>query len=93
MKIASIAEGAGVYCQVGSFSETRLGITALVHFSKVWPGIIHFDLDSPLMQSEDPVEGGMVYHKDWSVTVSDAPGHGADFDPEFLKRFETFTVK
>lgn len=92
MKIAGIAQAAGVYCQVGSFSETRLGITALTHFAKAWDNIIYFDLDSPLMQSEDPIQGGMVYHKDWSVTVDDTPGHGADYDSSFLKRFETIII-
>ena len=92
MKIASIAQAAGVYCQVGSFSETRLGITALTHFSKAWDNIIYYDLDSPLMQSEDPIQGGMVYHKDWEVTVDDTPGIGADFDPLFLEKFEKFVV-
>lgn len=92
MKIAAIAEAAGVYCQVGSFSETRLGITALVHFSMACENVIYYDLDSPLMQSEDPVQGGMVYHKDWEVTVDESPGHGADFDPVFLKRFEKITI-
>lgn len=92
MKIASIAQAAGVYCQVGSFSETRVGITALTHFSMVWDNIIHYDLDSPLMQSEDPVMGGMTYHPDWHVTVTEDPGHGADFDPVFLKQFDTLTI-
>lgn len=88
MKIASIAEAAGVYCQVGSFSESRLGITALAHFSMVWDNIIHFDMDSPLMHSHDPIQGGMVYHDDWRVTVTEAPGIGADYDSDFLKSFE-----
>lgn len=92
MKIASIAQAAGVYCQVGSFSETRLGITALTHFSKAWDNIIYYDLDSPLMQSEDPIQGGMVYHKDWEVTVDETPGIGADFDPKFLEKFEMYVV-
>jgi L-Ala-D/L-Glu epimerase len=93
MKVASIAQAADVYCQTGSFSESRLGISALVHFDMAWDNIIFHDLDSPLMLSEDPVIGGMEYHKDWEVTVTDAPGHGADFDPVFLKRFETLEVK
>ncbi len=92
MKIASIAEAADMYCQVGSFSESRLGITALVHFDLAWHNIIFHDLDSPLMLSEDPVIGGMEYSKDWQVTISDDFGHGADFDPSFLKRFECITV-
>lgn len=93
MKIASVAQAAGVYCQVGSFSETRLGITALVHYAKAWDNIIYYDLDSPLMQSEDPVIGGMEYHKDWKVTVDESPGIGADFDQKFLDRFERIEIK
>ena len=92
MKIAAIAQAADMYCQVGSFSESRLGITALVHFDLAWDNIIYHDLDSPLMLSEDPVTGGMEYHKDWSVTVTDTPGHGADFDPVFLRRFERIEI-
>ncbi|MBK9736132.1 MAG: dipeptide epimerase [Saprospiraceae bacterium] len=93
MKVAAIAQAADVYCQTGSFSESRLGISALVHFDMVWDNIIFHDLDSPLMLSEDPVIGGMTYHKDWQVTVDDTPGHGADFDPNFLKRFDVLVVK
>jgi L-alanine-DL-glutamate epimerase-like enolase superfamily enzyme len=92
MKIASIAEAADMYCQVGSFSESRLGITALVHFDMAWHNIIYHDLDSPIMLSEDPVIGGMTYSKDWQVTVTDEPGHGADFDQAFLDRFECISV-
>jgi len=92
MKVAAIAEAAEVYCQVGSFSETRHGITALTHFSMAWDNILYYDLDSPLMQTEDPIEGGMIYHKDWQVTVTEEPGIGCDFDPVFLKRFETMKV-
>lgn len=93
MKIAGLAQAAGVYCQVGSFSETRLGISALVHFAMAWDNIIYYDLDSPLMQSEDPVKGGMVYHKDWEVTVDESPGIGAEFDHKFLKKFERKVIQ
>lgn len=93
MKIASIAQAADIYCQTGSFSESRLGISALVHFDMAWDNIIYHDLDSPLMLSEDPVIGGMVYQNDWQVTVDQTPGHGADFDPVFLKRFDILTIK
>ncbi len=93
MKIAGIAESYGIHCQVGSFSESRLGISALVHFSLVWDNIIYFDLDSPLMHSEDPIIGGMVYHKDYRVTVDQTPGIGADYDPSFLSKFDTVVIK
>lgn len=93
MKIGAIAEASDVYCQVGSFSETRLGITALVHFAHAWKNIIHFDLDSPLMLSEDPILGGMKYEKDWTVTLDNSHGHGAEFDKIFLSNFDTMTVQ
>jgi len=93
MKIAAVAEAADVYCQVGSFSESRLGITALAHFSYAWSNIIHYDMDSPLMLTEDPVIGGMTYHKDWTITVGDTPGIGAEIDPKFLSLFDKITIQ
>lgn len=92
MKVAAIAQAADMYCQVGSFSECRLGISALVHFDMAWDNIIYHDLDSPLMLSEDPVIGGLEYGPGWEVTVPDTPGHGADFDETFLKRFERIEI-
>jgi L-alanine-DL-glutamate epimerase-like enolase superfamily enzyme len=93
MKIAAIAEAADMYCQVGSFSESRLGITALVHFDYAWNNIKFHDLDSPLMLAEDPVLGGMTYNTGWKVDITDDPGHGADFDPVFLNRFDILTIR
>ena len=93
MKIASVAEAAGVYCQVGCFSESRLAITALTHFAKAWEHIIYYDLDSPLMQEDDPVLGGLFYQSDWEVTIDESIGIGATFDDAFLKRFDQIIIK
>ncbi len=92
MKIAAIAESHDIYCQVGCFSESRLGISALVHFATAWDNIVYFDLDAPLMHSEDPIIGGITYHKDWRVTLPSTPGIGADYDPAFLSRFDCMRV-
>lgn len=91
MQIASVTAAADVSCQVGCFAETRVGISALIHFASVWPHIIYHDLDSPLMHTEDPVLGGFKYQKNWSVFIDDSPGHGARFTEDFLERFEKFT--
>jgi L-alanine-DL-glutamate epimerase-like enolase superfamily enzyme len=91
MKMAGISQAAGVDCQVGTFSETRLGVSAAAHFAMCWDNILFYDLDSPLMLSEDPVVGGIQYSKEARINVSDKPGHGADYDPAFLKRFETIS--
>lgn len=93
MKLAGLAQAADVYCQVGSFSESKVGMSALLHFSMAWDNIIFYDMDSPLMHIEDPVIGGLTYHKDWEMTVDDTPGHGADFDIDFLKRFDSLEIK
>jgi L-Ala-D/L-Glu epimerase len=85
LKINAIAEAAGLKCQVGCFSETRLAMSALIHFILACPNVVHFDLDAPLMLSADPVVGGVVYGENGAVFIDDAVGIGASFDAEFLK--------
>lgn len=92
IKIAAIAEAAGIHCQVGGFLESRLATAALVHFTLAWDCIVHYDLDVSLLHAENPVTGDLTFHPDWRVTVSDTTGHGADFDPDFLRQFEKVTI-
>lgn len=86
IRIATLAQAAGIQCQVGCFSETRLGISALAHYSLAFANIIHFDMDSPLMHSEDPISGGISYSKGGIVLVPDLPGIGADIDSSYLSQ-------
>lgn len=85
LKIASLAEAAGIPCQVGCFSESRLGLTALAHLALSRQVISHYDMDSALMHSEDPVIGGIVFGDSGSIQLPEALGLGAHIDPEFLK--------
>ena len=48
-KFYHIAEAAGIKCQVGCFSESRLGLTALAHFAQAFQQVIYYDMDSALM--------------------------------------------
>ncbi|MBX2874910.1 MAG: dipeptide epimerase [Saprospiraceae bacterium] len=84
IRIAAIAQAAGIHCQVGCFSETRLGISALAHFSLAYANIIHFDMDSPLMLAEDPVVDGISYSQGGKIDISDRPGIGAEIDANYL---------
>jgi L-Ala-D/L-Glu epimerase len=84
LKINHIAESAGIKCQVGCFSETRLAMSALMHFILASPNVIHFDLDAPLMLSEDPILRGCRYGKNGEVTIGDDIGIGAEFDESYL---------
>ena len=85
LKIAAIAEAAGIGCQVGCFSESRLGLTALAHLALSRQVIGHYDMDSALMHATDPVIGGIVYGSGGVIELPDAPGLGAHIDPHFLK--------
>lgn len=62
LKIAAIAEAAGIECMIGCMAETRLSITAAAHLACAAPNICYIDLDSPLFLGEDPVIGGVKYN-------------------------------
>ena len=92
LKINAIAEAAGVKCQVGCFSETRLAMSALMHFIMACPNVVHFDLDAPLMLSADPVVGGIKYGANGTATIGEEIGIGAAFDEDFLKELERVEI-
>lgn len=91
-KIAHIAAGAGMDCQVGCFSESRVGITALAHFALAHPNITQYDMDAPLMLAEDPVVGGATFQPGGIVEVSSTPGLGLDLPADYLATLESFTL-
>ncbi len=93
LKINAIAEAAGVHCQVGCFSETRLAMSALMHFIMACPNVVHFDLDAPLMLSADPVTGGIKYGANGTATIGEEIGIGAAFDDDFLSSLESVEIK
>jgi L-alanine-DL-glutamate epimerase-like enolase superfamily enzyme len=70
---------------VGCFSESRLAITALAHLVMARRNIVHFDMDSPLMLSEDPILGGIVYEKGGKIILPETIGIGADISEDYLK--------
>ncbi|MEH0154387.1 dipeptide epimerase [Limibacter armeniacum] len=92
LKIADIAEVAGIQCQVGGMSETRFGVTILAHLSLARKSIVHHDMDTALLLAEDPVIGGITYAENGRVIVPDGPGVGADFDPEYLNKMEKIVI-
>ena len=92
LKINAIAEAAGIKCQVGCFSETRLAMSALMHFILACPNVVHFDMDAPLMLSSDPIRGGVQYGDKGTVFIGDEIGIGADIDENFLKELKNVTV-
>jgi len=92
LKIVSVAEAAGIKCQVGCMSESRFALTALMHLVLASPAIVHYDMDSSLMLDADPVTGGIEYRGSGRWILSDKNGIGAAFDEAFLESMEKLTV-
>jgi L-alanine-DL-glutamate epimerase-like enolase superfamily enzyme len=93
LKMARMAEAAGLHLQVGAMIESRLAMTAFAHFALSSPNIVHFDFDTALMLREDPVTGGIVYKANGVVEVPEAIGLGATVSEEWLGKWEKVVAK
>jgi len=92
LKIISIAEAAGIKSQVGCMSESRLALTAVAHLAMARKNIIHFDMDSALMLSQDPVVGGIQYVENGKIILPESIGIGADIHENYLQAMEKVAV-
>ena len=92
LKIVAVAEAAGIKSQVGCMQETRFALTALVHLVAARKNIVHFDIDSCLTHSFDPVVGGIEYHEGGRWKLPQSSGIGAEFDQNFLDKMEKVVV-
>lgn len=82
----------GVKCMIGSMLESRIALTANLHFALASPNVVFFDLDTCLLgHLVDPVVGGLTYDG-YFLDVPESIGIGADADEEFLKTCESWTI-
>lgn len=77
LKIAAIAETAGIPCMVGSMMESHLSVSAAAHFAAGRTIVKYFDLDAPLFCSQNPIIGGISY-QGARVELPDTPGLGIE---------------
>ncbi len=92
LKIVEVAKANNLKLQVGCFMESRLAITALVHFAYSSDLIVHYDLDTPLLLKDDPVIGGMVFNENGIVEINEALGIGAKIDETVLTGCERIVI-
>jgi L-alanine-DL-glutamate epimerase-like enolase superfamily enzyme len=91
-KIADVTSERGIACMLGGMLESRLALTAKVHFAMSHDNIIFYDLDTCLLgQLEDPVVGGARYDN-YFLHVTDEPGIAADIDEAFLAGCEKYII-
>jgi len=91
-KIHEEALQKGVKCMIGSMLESRIALSANLHFALASPNVVFFDLDTCLLgHLVDPVIGGLTYNG-YFLTVPDNIGIGADADETFLKQCESWLI-
>jgi len=92
IQINQIAEKNNMQCMQGGMLESRLALTANVHFAMAFKNICFFDLDTCLLgHLQDPVIGGCTYN-DTQLEIEDAPGIGADVNQGYLDGLEKVVV-
>jgi L-alanine-DL-glutamate epimerase-like enolase superfamily enzyme len=91
-KINAICEENKIPCMMGGMLESRIALTAFVHFAMAHDNIIFYDMDTCLLGHKiDPVTDGVKY-KGYFLEMPDKPGIGADADESFLNTLEKVTV-
>ncbi|MBK7553786.1 MAG: dipeptide epimerase [Flavobacteriales bacterium] len=83
-KIIALAEAAGMEVQVGGFLESRLAFTASAHLALTSKAVKYCDMDTPLMFTADPVEGGIRFGPKGELNVPTEPGLGARITSQWL---------
>jgi len=91
-KIHDVAAGHGIPCMMGGMLESRIALSAKLHFVYASPNIKFYDMDTCMLgHLQDPCIGGVTYNG-YFLNFNDAPGIGADADEGFLAGCEKFVV-
>jgi L-alanine-DL-glutamate epimerase-like enolase superfamily enzyme len=77
LRIAAMAETAGLELMWGCMDESRISIAAALHTACACPTTRYVDLDGSLELSRDPARGGFTIEKGCLVPLEE-PGLGAD---------------
>jgi len=92
LEIYKTANTVHVPCMVGGMLESRIALSAKLHFAYACKDINYFDLDTFMLgHLKDPCVGGVKY-QGYHLDIDDTPGIGADADEAFLSSCEKFTV-
>jgi L-alanine-DL-glutamate epimerase-like enolase superfamily enzyme len=92
LKIQELAAEYQVPCMIGGMLESRLALTAKVHFAYAAPNVKFYDMDTCMIgHLEDPVNGGVRFDG-YRISLKDAVGIGADIEQEFLNKCESWVI-
>lgn len=91
-QIHDLAARHGIACMMGGMLESRIALSAKLHFAYSSPNIRFYDMDTCMLgHLADPCIGGVAYDG-YKLNIDDTPGVGADADEGFLENCERFTI-
>jgi L-alanine-DL-glutamate epimerase-like enolase superfamily enzyme len=91
-KIHDFAAQYDVACMMGGMLESRIALSAKLHFVYASPNIKFYDMDTCMLgHLEDPCINGVTYNG-YLLDIPDLPGIGADADDKYLKKCEHFRI-
>ena len=86
IQIQKIAGENKIACMMGGMLESRLALSAKMHFAMAHENVKYYDMDTCLLgHLVDPVLGGVQFNG-MHLSIGEAPGHGADVDPAYLSK-------
>lgn len=92
LKIQEVAAEYGVHCMIGGMLESRLAMTAKVHFAYAATNVKFYDLDTFMIgHLVDPVRGGAKLNG-YHISLTEDYGIGADIRPDFLEKCERWVL-
>ncbi len=92
IEIQRLAAEYGVACMMGGMLESRIALSAQLHFAMAMPNIKFYDMDTCMLgHLADPCAGGVQY-QGYHLHIDDTPGIGADADEAFLAGCERWTI-
>jgi len=88
LKIAALAEAAGLPVVIGTDSESRIGSQARMHFRAALPWLAPYPAETHFFDklTDDAFAGDFLF-RDGTLTPTDAPGFGAGIDTTKLETF------
>ncbi|TWR29122.1 dipeptide epimerase [Mucilaginibacter pallidiroseus] len=91
-QIHDTAAAYDIPCMMGGMLESRIALSAKLHFVYASPNVKFYDMDTCMLgHLADPCIGGVTYDG-YKLNISDKIGIGADADEEFLAGCERWVV-
>ena len=92
IKIHDLAAANHIPCMMGGMLESRLALSAKMHFAMAHDNVKFYDMDTCLLgHLADPIIGGVQFSK-MNLSINDAPGIGAEVDPAYLSKLESCVI-